>query len=137
MEETKIVSYPYPKKLHDDEGYPTQEALDYIKNWGYETIDGEIVFGEYFMVTAVTDYTALVAYLKSLWYYDDGIVEEDGMLEIHTFGWSGNEDIIHVLKNTVLWTLKHRATQTGGHYYFRLNDKSGKDWSVEKVDSMW
>ena len=134
MEETKIVSYPYPEQLHDNYGYPTQEALDYIKNWGWEIIDNETVFGEFF---TVPDYTGLVAYLKSLWYYDDGIHEEDGMLEIHTLGWSGNEDIIRVLKTTMFWNMKHRATQTGGHYYFRLNDKSGKDWSVEKVDSRW
>lgn len=131
-EETKISSFPYPEKLMDDEGYPTQEALDYIKNWGYGFTEGEFLLGQYYKNENMDD---LIEYIQSIWYYDDAIVYEDGLLEIHTLGWSGNEEIIHVLKDTMLWAFRHRATQTGGHYYFRIDKDSAKTWSVEKVDA--
>jgi hypothetical protein len=131
-EETKISSFPYPDKLMDDEGYPTQEALDYIKNWGYGFVNGEFLLGQFYKDTNMDD---LIEYIQSIWYYDDAIVYEDGLLEIHTLGWSGNEEIIHVLKDTMLWAFRHRATQTGGHYYFRIDKDSAKTWSVEKVDA--
>lgn len=131
-EETKISSFPYPEKLMDDEGYPTQEALDYIKNWGYGFTEGEFLLGQYYKNENMDD---LIEYIQSIWTYDDAIVYEDGLLEIHTLGWSGNEEIIHVLKDTMLWAFRHRATQTGGHYYFRIDKDSAKTWSVEKVDA--
>lgn len=38
----------------------------------------------------------------------------------HTGGWSGNEDIIEVLQNSVLWWMFLERYDRGGHYYFRL-----------------
>lgn len=129
---TDTVSYPYPENLMD-QGYPTQEALDYIKNWSILTIDGEIKFGQFFMNKDMTD---LIEYVKSIWTYDT-IKEEDGLLEIHTVGWSGNEEIIQELEKTNLWFYKHRATQAGGHYYFRIDSKSKEDWTVTKEIARW
>ena len=34
----KQLEYPYPNELFDTDGYPTEEALNYIKNWGNEKI---------------------------------------------------------------------------------------------------
>lgn len=133
-EEIKISSFPYPNKLTDDEGYPTEEALDYIKNWGYGFVNGEFLFGQFCKNENMDD---LIEYLQSIWYYNDAIVYEDGLLEIHTLGWSGNEEVIRVLKNTMLWAFKFQASQTGGHYYFRIDKNSEKNWSVEKVDSLY
>ena len=114
------LSYHYPNELKDSDGYPTEEALDYIKNWS--------ITGKYF---GKGNYEELIEYVRSILTYNDAINYEDGLLEIHTFGWSGNEDIIEELKKTDLWLLKHRATQTDGHY-FQIEDK-GYDWQVNKI----
>ena len=128
------LDYLYPFHLLDEDGYPTDEALKYIRNWGSEKINGELVYGKFF---DNTDYTELLDYIKELWYYDYGYKEEDGMLELHTIGWSGNESIIAELENTIFWMLKFRAYSTGGHYYFRLNKDSGLDWDVVKKETLY
>jgi hypothetical protein len=129
------LDYLYPFHLLDEEGYPTDEALKYIRNWSSERIGGELVYGKFF---DNTDYTDLLDYIKQIWYYgSDAYNEEDGMFELHTVGWSGNESIISELENTIFWMLKFRAYSTGGHYYFRLNRECGYDWSVVKKESLY
>ena len=128
---------PYPEgNLLDEHGYPTIEALDYIKNWQiiWDHDSNETKMGH-----LRNDYQALIDYVKSIWYYDDAINQEDGLVEIHTVGWSGNEEIIEELKKTQFWMMKHQATQTGGHYYFLLGDlfSSKYTYSVEKVENKW
>jgi hypothetical protein len=127
-DKVEIISFPYPDILMDEDGYPTEAALEYIKNWHLMIKDGEEwKSGELYM-----DYRGLIDYIKSIWTYDDAIHEEDGLLEIHTLGWSGNEDIIHELKQTAFWMMRLQAYQTGGHYYFRMED-SEWTYSVEKI----
>ena len=121
--ENNTISFDFPNQLMDSEGYPTQEALDYIKNWSFH--HGGQYFGK-------GKYEELIEYIKSIWAYNDAIVYEDGLLEIHTYGWSGNEDIIEELKKTDLWLMRHRATQTGGHYYFKIDKDSEFDYWVTK-----
>lgn len=121
----RLSEWKYPDLLLDDEGYPTQEALDYIKNWSIQW-DSPCV-GPYY---GLGKYLELINYVLSIWTYD-GIKFEDGLLELHTYGWSGNEEIITELKKTDLWMMKLRASQTGGHYYFQLEDK-GYTWRVIK-----
>lgn len=121
----KLKEYMFPEVLIDSEGYPTKEALDYIKNWSfYQGIAGKY-FGE-------SMYNELIEYIKTIWNYNDAIVYENGLLEIHTYGWSGNEDIIEELKYTDLWLLTFRCRQTGGHFYFKVTDESEMDWVVTK-----
>lgn len=127
------LSYDYPTELRDSDGYPTQEALDYIKNWSIISDSHEIETntGKYF---GKKNYEELIEYVRSIWTYNDAINYEDGLLEIHTFGWSGNEDIIEELKKTDLWLLKWRSEQTGGHYYFKIDSDSDWDFQVTKVN---
>ena len=40
-------------------------------------------------------------------------------LELHTGGWSGNEDIINSLTKNIFWTVYWIKTERGGHYYFK------------------
>lgn len=115
------ILWKYPEELFTEDGYPTQEALDYIRNWQ--------VNGEYWCKSM---YRELIDYVKSIWTYNDAIEEENGLLEIHTYGWSGNEDIIDELNKTDLWLMKFRAKQSGGHYYFKLDSDSEYDWWVVK-----
>lgn len=127
------TTWDYPNQLMDDDGYPTQEALDYIKNWSliWGRGDKETNTGKYFVEGM---YEELIEYVRSIWTYNDAINYEDGLLEIHTFGWSGNEEIIEELKKTNLWLMKHRTTQTGGHYYFKIDSDSDWDFQVTKVN---
>lgn len=133
-EEHKVTTYPFPEVIKDTDGYPTEEGLNYIKNWGFGLIDGEFLLGSRYMDQ---EFDTLIEYLKLIWYYNDAIVYEDGLLEIHTLGWSGNEEIIQVLRNTTLWMFKHKATQTGGHYYFRIDRDSKQDWTVTKINATY
>jgi len=61
----KKLDYLYPFHLFDEDGYPTEESLQYIRNWGSEKIDGELVYGKFF---DNTDYTELLNYIKELWH---------------------------------------------------------------------
>jgi hypothetical protein len=131
------VEWEYPKQLHDEHGYPTPEAIDYIKNWSitygfleHGATEDATKVGKYF---SEGEYDRLISYLKELWWYGEDAVEyEDGLLELHTFGWSGNEEIIDELQRTNLWMLKFKAKQTGGHYYFKVDSDSEHDWYIVK-----
>jgi hypothetical protein len=125
-EQDELLDYPYPDKLLDSDGYPTEEALDYIKNWSCGFVNGTYALGKYYKNL---DFTDLIEYIRSIWYYDDAIVYKHGLL--------GNEDIIQELRNTTMWQFRHKATQTGGHYYFRLNNKSRYTWAVKRVKALW
>lgn len=131
LEKTKVELFPVPAKFFEDDGhYPTDEALDYIKNWcsyGVINEDGssELKFGKYFGDMKQT--MNLLSFIKELWWYPDmGIDYKKGKLELHTLGWSGNESIINVLKNSSLWLIYWRKTHTGGHYYFDIT-RDGKE----------
>ena len=116
----------------DDDGLPTQEALDYIKNWNILESDG-------CFETTEENTNKLIDYVQQLWTYKNYIKydKDSGLLELHTGGWSGNEDIVRELEGTVLWLLYFRAHQTGGHYYFKIpvaDDLS--DWVVTLNDGL-
>lgn len=42
-------------------------------------------------------------------------------LELHTGGWSGNEDIIQALQNNKLFWVNWEMSRVGGHYYFKID----------------
>lgn len=122
---------PFPEgNLLDEHGYPTNEALHYINNWQFICDYGadDTKIGH-----LCSDYQGLIDYIKRIWYYDDCIYEEDGLVEIHTGGWSGNEDIIHELKKTQFWMLRFLAQRTGGHYYFKMDSDTEWDYVITKV----
>lgn len=125
-----IVSWEYPDELFDKDGYPTPEALDYIKNWSiiWGVNEDMTKCGKYFGTEE--NYDHLIDYLKALWCYSDGVVYWNGLLELHTMGWSGNEEIIAELKKTNLWLLKFSAHQAGGHYYFKIDKDAEEDWWI-------
>ena len=64
-----------------------------------------------------------LSFLESIWWIPDWGFKLKGKrikyLELHTGGWSGNEDIIYELKKTFFW-MWWRMTKVGGHYYFRI-----------------
>jgi hypothetical protein len=113
------VYNPYPKVLLE-EGYPTQEALDYLQNWWFGYKDGELYQGE-FCEPSKNNILALTIYLKKLWNFGDWgfVLDESGKkLELHTGGWSGNEEIIPYLEMTWFHKLYWASSRKGGHYYY-------------------
>lgn len=91
-------------KWLDEDGYPTEEALDTIKNWNYQDVPG------------------LIDFIRSLWKWPEYIeITEDKKLEISTCGWSGNESIIYALEsNSIFWHMYWESSDRGGHYVFDL-----------------
>ena len=67
----------------------------------------------------------LVGFIKLLWKYSkQGVFYHPRFkkfnFELHTIGWSGNEEIISALKGTMFWILYWRRSDCGGHYYFNI-----------------
>lgn len=96
----------------DDDGYPTDAALERVRTWPCER------YGE------------LMSLIKRLWRYGDMpsiFAESDTEDELHkrkvreyclsTVGWSGNESIIHAMReNFMFWGLCWVEHRRGGHF---------------------
>ncbi len=106
----------------DDDGYPTDNALELIQNWHHSDILG------------------LFRFIESIWHLRSwGWTETDGGIDewtnetlpdttkrfhISTAGWSGNESIIHALKKSscMIWSLTFVQERRGGHYIFEVKN---------------
>jgi hypothetical protein len=94
--------------------YPTKEELKRIKKFDI-------------LKDNVHDF---IEFLRSIWEYADiGYFKfyklkskKVWKLELHTGGWSGNEDIIYELKKTMFWTVFWEKSIRGGHYYLDIRE---------------
>jgi len=90
--------------MPDQDGYPTEEELKRLKEWDRKDVRGFLDF------------------LESIWWTADwGFVlsgKRKKILDLHTGGWSGNEEIISVLRETFFWCLYWQSSRRGGHYTF-------------------
>ena len=97
----------------DEDGYPTDNALDKIANWDFNDPEG------WFKC------------IESIWYLRSCVwsevrkayLDSPDKIEYHisTAGWSGNEDIIGAMqKNKILWYYTWVQTRRGGHYIFEV-----------------
>jgi len=60
------------------------------------------------------------------------IIENDNLISIHTGGWSDNEELIELFKETAFWLKYYNITARGGHYYFDTNIYSNKKvWEIK------
>ncbi len=111
----------------DEQGYPTEEALEAIRKWEITGNDNQKVHD-------------LLDFVEELWYYPEffcwyktTILKDWGnadgskckvkyrKLLISTGGWSGNEDVIDALhENLMFWMLYWYKTERGGHYWFEI-----------------
>ena len=67
------------------------------------------------------DFQALLDVLEEVWWAGDwGFKHRGRKVELHTGGWSGNEEIIHWLQTTMFWAFNWQKTVRGGHYYFTM-----------------
>jgi hypothetical protein len=90
----------------DDDGYPTDETLETIKN---------------FVVNNDEDCEKLLQMASKVWLYPDYFTKDESTKcwFVSTGGWSGNKDVIRSLEgNHVFWMLYWKQTRVGGHYVF-------------------
>lgn len=104
----------------DENGYPNDKAILELRRYN--------LFGDKFSNEYVFE---LIDFIKNIWCYNDGVLitQEGNCLEMHTFGWSGNEIIIKEIESSFLWLCYWKKTVIGGHYYFGIN-KDYKDYSI-------
>jgi hypothetical protein len=99
----------------DEDGYPTEEALELIEGWHFTDIEGWFKF------------INSLWHLKS-WGWHEGTGKHDWdkdkevyLYNISTAGWSGNESIIGAMqKNWMCWAISWVQSRRGGHYIFEL-----------------
>ena len=97
--------------MPDKHGYPTEEEIQEIENWNFDF--------------SIGNNKRFINYLKSIWWTPEwGFVyklkKRKLYLELHTGGWSGNEEIKGVLKKTLFWNFYWQKSVRGGHYYFEI-----------------
>ena len=102
----------------DEQGYPTQEFLDYIK---FCTVTKD---------NALSFFKEIEPYWEhGNWVWEDGRDYHDDpvkIVSISTWGWSGNESIIYAMQeNFMLWTLFWVQHRRGGHYQFEIPCTNG------------
>jgi hypothetical protein len=105
-----------PDVILDDEGYPTDEFLQFIAEYKWD-------------VMPIMDF---VNVLQDGWYFGDwgfklsrkykGIRK----LQLHTGGWSGNETTINAILSNIYLThylMRYVEWNMGGHYSFEIKEK--------------
>ena len=106
----------------DEDGYPTEEALEKIESWSYDDPRGWFKFIEN------------IWHLRS-WGWTEGYFEDHHEYDsadkyryyISTCGWSGNEDIIRAMQdNKNLWYHTWVQSRRGGHYIFEVKDETSQ-----------
>lgn len=109
----------------DESCYPTEELLTLIRN--YKVLED--------------GWDALLYFVEGGWWNSEtGMKIGTKYLTLHTWGWSGNEDIIEALKQSDFWWTMWYKSQIGGHYWFKLNyhfrykkgDKRNKKYKEKK-----
>lgn len=102
-----------PTNLFDENGYPTDEWLDFIKTYKPDETLPIIRFVDSLLVDG--------------WYcYGFKLGRKyrgKRKLELHTGGWSGNEEIIAAIKSNIMLThfkMRYVMWKVGGHHYFEI-----------------
>lgn len=112
--EQKIDTRNLPDTLLDEEGYPTEEYLKFIREYSD-------------CVMPILNFVEGI--LQDGWYFGDwGFILHKRYggkrkLELHTGGWSGNEDTIEAILSNIHLThgkMKYLQWRAGGHYYFEI-----------------
>jgi hypothetical protein len=104
-------------EMSDDDGYPTEAALDVIELWHWTDAKGWFKFIEGLWMYRNWGWSEYDA--PHQWYKDKIVHRYD----ISTAGWSGNESIIHAMNhNEMMWHLNWVQSQRGGHHIFELKE---------------
>lgn len=107
-------SAPYPDEgFLDDDGYPTEECLDYLRCFTGTPRD---------LVDLLSD--VMFAYGRVTHLARSSLSDRYGgpfqEVAISTGGWSGNEEIISHLQRSFFWFRYWETSRRGGHYTFEV-----------------
>lgn len=92
-------------KYLDDDGYPTEEALEMI---------------EKFELKSNEDWHKLMAIVKEMWAYPQCFTKYGDRYTLITLGWSGNESIIRALKRNCVFHLMYwESSEMGGRHIYQ------------------
>ena len=87
--------------------YPDESDLQKIKEWD-----------------SIHDPFGLIEFIKSICWCDAVRIRGKRIwyVEFHTWGWSGNEEIIDALRRNekLFWAIYWIKSYRGGHYYFKI-----------------
>jgi hypothetical protein len=110
---SRVKHLMHDDDLIDEDGYPTDNALEIVRIWHWIDAKGYFEF------------------IRSIWWYPDWGWKEgeeahdyrSGSIvyryHISTGGWSGNESIVHAMqKNEMMWHMNWVQSRRGGHYIF-------------------
>jgi len=80
---------------------------------------------------AEESYMELIELLRTIWCHKYGTMKTNKdctKMELHTGGWSENEEIISALRQSQFWRAFWWKTERGGHYYFKgMKDLKGSN----------
>lgn len=101
-----------PSHLLDNDEYPTEEFLTFIR----EYVPDDSLTLIHFVERVLID---------GWWMPDWGFrlhkkYKGKRKLELHTGGWSGNEETISALLSNIYFRTYYVMWRTGGHYYFEI-----------------
>jgi len=90
----------------DKDGYPDDNELKTIEEWD----------------VLKSNVSGLLDFIVDRWRWADRqIIRDENKVELHTGGWSGNEEILGALRaNLMFWTLCWMKSERGGHYWFEI-----------------
>jgi len=116
-----------------EEEYPSEEFLKYVEEFDCLKDDVRILINriedEWWSAEWGFKRTTLPDIFKEMG-IDDGVSNQLA-LELHTGGWSGNEDILLALKkNKWFYMFYWDMSRVGGHEYFRFTKFDS--WEVGK-----
>ena len=113
-----------------DEGYPTEIELQRIKHWND---DDKLTRGSLI---------GLMEYTRARWKYADmgywqQELDKDGTVfySISTGGWSGNEELMAAIHESMVWFICFESHFRGGHYTFTIKPWKETDATTQSADA--
>jgi hypothetical protein len=103
----------------DGDGYPTDEALQRLRDWPLKDCDGALDFVRELWSDYGTASPTISAHEGYVLHAEPG----DRYLRLATGGWSGNEDLIAAMqRNEMAWLMTWRLSARGGLYIFQYQE---------------
>lgn len=102
----------------DSDGYPDEESLKQIASMD--------------VIGRAHEWFALIEdnWWMPDWGFDREKCSDDGKpivrYSLSTGGWSGNEDVIEAMQQSMGWVFWWQSSRRGGHYIFQVPDEEPK-----------